>query len=299
METKRAWSEYIAPTFAIAQITSIYSIYMFLHIVPELEKSHWDPAVVVEAGVFQVLALLVGITYIQVSFTDPGGVPSTIEWLYSGAEHAISSVETKKTGQMRHCKWCGKYKPDRCHHCRSCQRCVLRMDHHCPWILNCVGFYNYKYFLMLLFYGDLSCLFVAKSIYPTVQEVLQQPWSPRVVAVVYADAMSLLLFSIVTPFLVFHASLLCSNMTTIEYCEKATKYRSVESRPPVDYNVGVGSNISIVLGPWYLWLLPVASGIGDGFAFAHNETLPLLAKKKGRAARNTTIYSSTSRTILD
>ena len=46
-----------------------------------------------------------------------------------------------------------KYKPDRSHFCSNMQRNVLRMDHYCPWMGNCIGFANYKYFLLFLLLG--------------------------------------------------------------------------------------------------------------------------------------------------
>jgi len=43
-------------------------------------------------------------------------------------------------------------KPLRAHHCRACNKDVLLMDHHCPWLLNCVGLNNHRFFLMFISY---------------------------------------------------------------------------------------------------------------------------------------------------
>ncbi|NXK39045.1 ZDH15 Palmitoyltransferase, partial [Piprites chloris] len=68
-------------------------------------------------------------------------------------------------GGIRFCDRCQLIKPDRCHHCSVCAMCVLKMDHHCPWVNNCIGFSNYKFFLLFLAYSLLYCLYIAATVF--------------------------------------------------------------------------------------------------------------------------------------
>merc|ERR1719158_1482846 len=100
---------------------------------------------------------MVVICYLKSMLVSPGEIPDKEEdasWQYkdSATMDSLNLQESKRSGERRFCKWCGKYKPDRCHHCRVCRTCILKMDHHCPWIYNCVGFRNHKFFFLLLFY---------------------------------------------------------------------------------------------------------------------------------------------------
>ena len=85
----------------------------------------------------------------------------------------ISMVMAKRNGQPRFCRKCSKPKPDRTHHCSMCGRCIIRLDHHCPWVNNCVGFRNQKFFMLFILYGAFLGGYVALSVLPIYSQRVQ------------------------------------------------------------------------------------------------------------------------------
>lgn len=50
-------------------------------------------------------------------------------------------------------------KPERTHHCSICKLCNLKMDHHCPFVQNCVGLHNHRFFVQMLIYTLIGGIF--------------------------------------------------------------------------------------------------------------------------------------------
>jgi len=172
--------------------------------------------------------------------------------------------ERKKDSLYRFCTQCEIFKPDRTHHCRVCNQCILRMDHHCPWIANCVGFMNYKFFLLFVFYGVASAIFVMATMFGRLLQAFGPvlDWGQfflRDFPVVLAFLACLFLSIALGIFFSFHFFLTMSAMSTIELREKKnvqeTKHRFNVAH--MKFDRGTYGNVVHVLGPIYMWLFPI------------------------------------------
>ncbi|XP_063058337.1 palmitoyltransferase ZDHHC15A-like [Engraulis encrasicolus] len=172
------------------------------------------------------------------------------------------------SGAIRFCRHCQLIKPDRCHHCSACQTCVLKMDHHCPWLNNCVGFSNYKFFLLFLLFSLLYCLFIVATVAPYFFKFwLGQflNYSSVRLHVLFLMLVSLMFAFTLSFLLAFHCWLVFKNRTTLEWLS-APFFPHGPDRGAFD--VGLKQNVLQVFGSQRtFWLLPIFSSDGDGQIF--------------------------------
>uniref|UniRef100_A0A493U0K7 Palmitoyltransferase n=1 Tax=Anas platyrhynchos platyrhynchos TaxID=8840 RepID=A0A493U0K7_ANAPP len=174
---------------------------------------------------------------------------------------------TTASRAIRYCDRCQLIKPDRCHHCSACDICVLKMDHHCPWVNNCVGFSNYKFFLLFLMYSLLYCLFVAA----TVLQYFIKFWTKELTDA-YAKYHILCLFFVAAIAFIgiqwlfsYHCWLVGKNRSTIETF-RAPMFRNGPDKN--GFSLGYGKNLREVFGDEKkYWLLPIFTSLGDGCNF--------------------------------
>jgi len=144
-------------------------------------------------------------------------------------------------------------------------RNVLRMDHYCPWLINCVGHYNHKFFFLNLVYTSITALCEDGLM---IHALAHSTCSHMTRCLLIQGVISTSLVGLViTPFCAWTYWLLSKNLTTIEYCEVRCDVGQDGLRSR--YDQGVFANLRSVLGPNpAMWWCPfTAEPMGDGLVW--------------------------------
>mmetsp|Transcript_92212 Transcript_92212/g.261024 ORF Transcript_92212/g.261024 Transcript_92212/m.261024 type:complete len:153 (+) Transcript_92212:1-459(+) len=135
------------------------------------------------------------------------------------------------------------------------------MDHYCPWLSNCVGFYNHKYFLLFLMYTVFSSCFADYQLVHALATCTLPAGKKFMIS--QGVVLMSMLSATLTPFFAFHCWLVAKNMTTIEFCENHCK--RVDGCYVSRFDKGLLLNIQSIMGvEWYKWPIPMWSPPGDG-----------------------------------
>ncbi|XP_051922812.1 palmitoyltransferase ZDHHC18a [Hippocampus zosterae] len=218
-----------------------------------------------------VLFVFVVISLLRTSFTDPGILPrATLDEAAdiekqidtSGSSSYRPPPRTKEilinqqVVKLKYCFTCKMFRPPRTSHCSLCDNCVERFDHHCPWVGNCVGKRNYRFFYSFIISLSFLTSFIfgcviahitlrSQSGKSLIQAIQESPASVVELVICFFSIWSILGLS------GFHTYLVASNLTTNEDIKGSwsSKRGAEESGNPYTYNSILANCCVTLCGP--------------------------------------------------
>ncbi|KAI1235584.1 hypothetical protein IHE44_0002465, partial [Lamprotornis superbus] len=123
----------------------VYADFVVTFVMLLPSKDFWYS--VINGVLFNCLAVLALSSHLRTMLTDPGAVPKG-----NATKEYMDNLQLKPGEVIYKCPKCCSIKPERAHHCSICKRCIRKMDHHCPWVNNCVGEKNQRFFVLFTMY---------------------------------------------------------------------------------------------------------------------------------------------------
>ena len=222
------------PTLMTALAVTL-PVSMFLGFNSEYMWYKLNASIPIITGVLYIVTI---VFLIIASFSDPGIVQRY--YLTKRIIENRKEVMINQLGFIRNYRYCGTcsiIRPSRSTHCSDCNNCVERFDHHCPWIGNCAGKRNYKYFfifliclnLLTVFIGVFSIVHIAKYVHHRVNDKTYNNWNNSDIGTMSLNSCIISMFVIIycglsmiftTHLLYYHAMLVMRNLTTKEELKK-------------------------------------------------------------------------------
>ncbi|XP_056261122.1 palmitoyltransferase ZDHHC14-like [Seriola aureovittata] len=226
--------------------------------------SNLTPAIPVVGGVlfFFVMGML-----FRASFSDPGVLPRATPDEAADLERQIDSSGCSRppprtrevlingqTVKLKYCFTCKIFRPPRASHCSLCDNCVERFDHHCPWVGNCVGRRNYRFFYLFIVSLSFFTIFIFAFVITHVilrsnrtgflSALKDSPASVLEVVVCFFSVWSIVGLS------GFHTYLISSNQTTNEDIKGSwSTKRSKDNYNPYSYGNILTNCCAALCGP--------------------------------------------------
>ena len=187
----------------------IYCLLFYILVITKIK----NPKTKLLSEIFYIiLFIILLILGILCTLTEPGALPTNI--LSPNELKNVNTCSKKRLNfingfryKLKFCYTCQIIRPPGVSHCKICNICVEKFDHHCPWIGNCIGKNNYKYFYTFVvlfnilsfinFIGSIIKIILNKNLYLLIIIGLSIP----TIAFIFI-------------LIIFHTYFACRNMST-------------------------------------------------------------------------------------
>ncbi|KAM6116037.1 palmitoyltransferase ZDHHC18 isoform 4-T5 [Phoenicopterus ruber ruber] len=175
---------------------------------------------------------------------------------YRPPARTMEVVINKYVVKLKYCYTCKMFRPPRTSHCSVCDNCVERFDHHCPWVGNCVGKRNYRYFYAFILSLSFLTAFIFACVVTHLTLRAQRDGFLTTLKTTPASVLELVIcfFSVwsILGLSGFHTYLVASNLTTNEDIKGSwSNKRGSEFANPYSHKSILTNCCAVLCGPFH------------------------------------------------